>query len=229
MLRNQDRPELVLFVGAKAYASEDGTPRPGAARLCAEAKAAGTPSVWLVEDGGDAAAAAAEGPLAATPWPPSAPRAPCPLALQLVRESVAIVPDSYGGSDGFGRGRQMPERAPLAGRCVVVAGDRDSCVAGRSAGMRVVGLVGDEDLDDASDVSFYELEDEWEVVTFDDLYTPGSYWVNPPTPRSVDGLHVDPNTGTVVEYDAFQAIDVAAVSDAEQRILDDLAPLDDYE
>ena len=29
-----------------------------------------------------------------------------------------------------------------------------------------------------------ELDDDWDAVTFDDLYTPGSYWVNPPSPRS---------------------------------------------
>ena len=39
----------------------------------------------------------------------------------------------------------------------------------------------------AADVLFDELDDDWDAVTFDDLYTPGSYWVNPPSPRTVDG------------------------------------------
>ena len=32
-------------------------------------------------------------------------------------------------------------------------------------------------------------------------YTPGSYWINPPQPRSVDGRHTDPYTGAIVEFD----------------------------
>ena len=223
MLRNQDRPELLLFVGAEAYA-DGAAPRPGAERLVAEAAAAGTPSVWLVEDAGGAP----ESTLPATPWPEGAPAAPCPLALQLAREGVQIAPDAFGGSDGFGRGRQMPERAPLPARCVVVAADRASCVAGRSAGMRVVGLSYDDDLADAADVVVGELEDDWDCVTFDGLHTPGDYWLNPPTPRSPDGLHTNPNTGEVVELDAFRAVDVAPLDDGdgltddERRILAEL-------
>ena len=49
-----------------------------------------------------------------------------------------------------------------------------------------------------------------DAVTFDDLYTPGSYWVNPPSPRTVDGRHADPWTGEVVEYDMSGAVVSAA-------------------
>ena len=68
-------------------------------------------------------------------------------------------------------------------------------------------------IDGAADVLFDELDDDWDAVTFDDLYTPGSYWVNPPSPRTVDGRHADPWTGEVVEYDMSGAV----VSSAEAR------------
>lgn len=220
MLRNQDRPELLLFVGAASARWSDGDgERPGAVRLVAEAAAAGTPSAWLVEGSGGGAEALAG--LEPTPWP-DAPPLPHPLALQLAREALEMQPDAYGGSDGFGRGRAMPRRPALGARCVVIAATRDACVAGRLAGYRVVGLWGDaeEDLDDASDVSFFELEDDDETVTFDDLYTPGSYWVNPPTPRTVDGLHADPWTGRTVEY-GYDANGSARVTDADAAANDD--------
>jgi len=94
--------------------------------------------------------------------------------------------------------------------------------------MRVVGLSYDDDLADAADVVVGELEDDWDCVTFDGLHTPGDYWLNPPTPRSPDGLHTNPNTGEVVELDAFRAVDVAPLDDGdgltddERRILAEL-------
>ena len=126
----------------------------------------------------------------------------------------------------------MPRRAPLAARCVAVAASRAACVAARAAGWRVVGLAGDTDesLDDAADVCFDELEDEYEAVTFDDLWTPGSYWINPPQPRTLDGRHADPDTGAPVAYDAAgnarPASDAPAadadLSAAERAVLDAL-------
>ena len=56
-------------------------------------------------------------------------------------------------------------------------------------------------------------------MTFDDLYTPGSYWVNPPSPRTVDGRHADPWTGEVVEDDMSGAV-VSSV-EAEDESVDD--------
>ena len=70
-------------------------------------------------------------------------------------------------------------------------------------------------LDGAADVLFDELDDDWDAVTFDDLYTPGSYWVNPPSPRTVDGRHADPWTGEVVEYDMSGAVVSSAEADDE--------------
>ena len=50
MLRNQDRPELLLFVTTNAARWTDGAERPGVARLVAEAADAGTPSLWICAD-----------------------------------------------------------------------------------------------------------------------------------------------------------------------------------
>ena len=86
----------------------------------------------------------------------------------------------------------------------------------------------------AADVLFDELDDDWDAVTFDDLYTPGSYWVNPPSPRTVDGRHADPWTGEVVEYDMSGAVvssveaeddDDEELSAAERAILADIEGL----
>ena len=70
----------------------------------------------------------------------------------------------------------MPAREPLPARCVVIAPSRAAAIAGRSAGMRVVGLCSEAEgtLDGAADVLFDELDDDWDAVTFDDLYTPGT-------------------------------------------------------
>ena len=69
----------------------------------------------------------------------------------------------------------------------------------------------------AADVLFDELDDDWDAVTFDDLYTPGSYWVNPPSPRTVDGRHADPWTGEVVEYDMSGAVVSSVEAETNRR------------
>ena len=138
MLRNQDRPELLLFVTTNAARWTDGVERPGVARLVAEAKDAGTPSIWICESETEPV-----GGLEPTPWPANAPALPCPQALQDARASIEIEPDGFGGGMGGAggtRGRKMPAREPLPARCVVIAPSREAAIAGRSAGMRVVGL-----------------------------------------------------------------------------------------
>ena len=163
MLRNQDRPELLLFVTTNAARWTDGSARPGVERLVAEAADAGTPSLWICEDDPKPV-----GGLEPTPWP-NAPSLPCPQALQDARASIEIEPDGFGGGMGGAggtravsseeasrrwrldvshhpitpagtRGRKMPAREPLPARCVVIAPSREAAIAGRSAGMRVVGL-----------------------------------------------------------------------------------------
>ena len=77
----------------------------------------------------------------------------------------------------------------------------------------------------AADVLFDELDDDWDAVTFDDLYTPGSYWVNPPSPRTVDGRHADPWTGEVVEYYGLTEIKVEADDPDHSVVIVDSAPV----
>lgn len=249
MIRNRDRPELLIFVGRDVVLdASSGNVCPGVSRLVSEARDATTPALWLYD--GD------EKPLKnlQTVWPASTGEdesPPRPGALQKARESVTIEPDAFGGADGFGRGRAPATRPPLAARCVVVSATREGCAAGKAAGMRVVGV--GEDLEDASDVAFYDLEGEYGswACDFDDLYTPGSYWINPPVPRTLEGFHCDPWTGEQFEYsglgggrrnsadltmDLTTAAEVGEQSDdddddgggaplsaAERAILDDLA------
>ena len=49
----------------------------------------------------------------------------------------------------------------------------------------------------AADVLFDELDDAWDAVTFDDLYTPGSYWINPPSPRTGGPEQVGPDPASL--------------------------------
>ena len=216
MLRNQDRPELVLLVGSEAVVSS-GRVRPGLGRILEEARSAGTPAVWVVHEAPASVSIDAEVFL----WPSQTLRSPG--TLQRARESLEIAPDAYGGSDGFGRGRSPAKRCPLAARCVVLAASVDACCAGRAAGMRVVGVGDDPSLETAADVYFADLDDPDFYCSFDDLYTPGSYWINPPVPRTLDGLHCDPETGDTLEYYGAQG-DARILSSEHQIILSDLAP-----
>ena len=105
MLRNQDRPELLLFVTTNAARWTDGVERPGVARLVAEAADAGTPSLWICEDDPKPV-----GGLEPTPWP-NAPSLPCPQALQDARASIEIEPDGFGGGMGGAGGTlRCPQR-----------------------------------------------------------------------------------------------------------------------
>uniref|UniRef100_A0A7S3JP83 Uncharacterized protein n=1 Tax=Aureoumbra lagunensis TaxID=44058 RepID=A0A7S3JP83_9STRA len=217
MLRNQDRPELLLFVGKSSVLDNTA----GVKRLVGEANDASTPCVWLTRE----EISSPISNLKATAWPKKTQPLPSPAGLQIIRDSFQIEPDGFGGSSGFGRQLPLPSRPPLPQRCVVFAAEFDACVAGRAAGMRVVGLGDDSLLGSASDVVFYDLDDDDWWCTFDDLYTPGSYWVNPPVPRTVDGYHCDPYTGERIQYtsdgSALEAA-VAPLSNEEVAILNDL-------
>ena len=69
------------------------------------------------------------------------------------------------------------------------SGSRARCSAARTAGMRVIYVenvgVGPCDADDLVDgvVSTLGDENDWSIVTIDDISTPGSFWLNPPYPR----------------------------------------------
>ena len=106
MLRNQDRPELLLFVTTNAARWTDGSARPGVERLVTEAADAGTPSLWICESDDPKPV----GDLKPTPWP-NAPSLPCPQALQDARASIEIEPDGFGGGMGGAGGTlRCPQR-----------------------------------------------------------------------------------------------------------------------
>jgi hypothetical protein len=73
---------------------------------------------------------------------------------------------------------------------------RDRCLAAHLAGMRVI-YVEDESLpctaEDLSDGVVLSLgtEEDWEMVTLDDISSPGSFWLNTMQAKDEDGLTVD--------------------------------------
>jgi len=96
-----------------------------------------------------------------------------------------------------------PVRSPLPIHSVVfVTGptskSRARCSAARLAGMRVMYIeqegMGTCDADDLVDGVVESLgeEGDWEMITLDDISTPGSFWLNPPNPRDDDGDRVNP-------------------------------------
>ena len=124
MLRNQDRPELLIFATTNAARWTDGAS--GRGREVAER--AGTPSIWICESETEPV-----GSLEPTPWPnANAPALPCPQHCK-TRASIEIEPDGFGGGMGGAggtRGRKMPAREPLPARCVVIAPSREAAIGG---------------------------------------------------------------------------------------------------
>eukprot|EP00588_Corethron_pennatum_P031398 CAMPEP_0194319150 /NCGR_PEP_ID=MMETSP0171-20130528/15633_1 /TAXON_ID=218684 /ORGANISM="Corethron pennatum, Strain L29A3" /LENGTH=315 /DNA_ID=CAMNT_0039076265 /DNA_START=256 /DNA_END=1204 /DNA_ORIENTATION=- len=148
--------------------------------------------------------------------------APCPAALYDAVNSVSILPKGFGGADGFGVKNWEAARAPLPQHCVVfVCGDsdgnrsgvldrsdgsgsisRDRCIAARYAGMRSIYIESEGrpcTADDVADgvVGSLGTEEDWEIVTLDDVSSPGSFWVNMMLAKDLDGMGV--NTETVIE------------------------------
>ena len=66
--------------------------------------------------------------------------------------------------------------------------------------------MGSNGLEASCDVVFATIDDpshDDEVVYFDDLYTPGTFWLNPPQPRDIAGNRCDPDTGELLVDDKF--------------------------
>lgn len=139
--------------------------------------------------------------------------APCPAALYDAVNTVKIVPRGFGGSSGFGVKNWEAVRPPLPQHCVVFvcsASDsksqtnidgsksisRDRCIASHYAGMRVM-YIEDEGLpctaEDVADgiISSLGTEEDWEMVTVDDVSTPGSFWLNMMQPKDEEGFTVN--------------------------------------
>ena len=138
--------------------------------------------------------------------------APCPAALYDALNTIMIEPKGFGGSSGFGVKNWEAKRIPLPQHCVVFVssqsdlGDaavdgsgsisRDRCMAARLCGMRTIYIEEEgqtckaEDLADGI-VSSIGTEQDWEMITIDDISTPGSYWLNMMTPKDADGYRVN--------------------------------------
>ena len=202
MLRNVDPPELIVITSASV--AEDR----GAARLVAEAADAGCLATYLIhsesreEDIVYAGARSSSLGLAVHDLRgDSLPPPPHPAVLSTLRRSIEVQPEGFGGSGGFGQRAADPPRAPLAPYCVALVADRACALAARAAGMRSVAVhpawEKQEGLEAACDVVFPTLgegEDD-EHVYCEDLFTPGSFWLNPASPRDEEGNSVDPDTG----------------------------------
>jgi len=207
-LRNIDRPELLIFASERVAADR------GAARLIGEALEVGTAVVFLCTRGGqdlggfekvleDSAFRTSVQIIAPKGHPPP----PHPGALSALRKSLEITPDGFGGSGGFGQRAGDPPRPPLAARCVVFDDMVAGCLAARAAGMRAVAVhQAFEDvpgLEKSCDIVFATIgadEDDDDFVVFDDLYTPGSFWLNPAQPRDAQGNACDPDTGPISDF-----------------------------
>eukprot|EP00667_Euglena_gracilis_P011642 EG_transcript_11905 len=256
MVRNVDAPEAIIFHGLNPLLSPDAVPRRGVARLIREAMATGAACILLIE--GDATAlqdatsriercgAHAIQRDVRVFHGATAP-GPEPQALLQAMLSVSITPAGFGGSSGFGSSARETPRAPLPKHCVVLVrgrGRRAGGVAARKAGMRVVCVeeaedapLGPEDhVDDVADavVSTLGEEGDWEVVTVDDISTPGSFWLNPPYPRDEFGNKVDwmqvmvslTRSSEAVGGDASpegDGLGPDGLTDAERAILADIA------
>lgn len=130
--------------------------------------------------------------------------APCPGALYDAIQTITIEPKGFGGSSGFGVKKWEATRVPLPQHCVVFvcsssdkcghdgttdrsdgsgSVSRDRCIAARYCGMRVIYIEDDgvpctaEDIADGI-VNTLGTENDWEMVTIDDISTPGSFWLN---------------------------------------------------
>ena len=105
---------------------------------------------------------------------------------------------------------------------------RARCTAAKLAGLRVLYLepegLGTSDAEDLADaiVTGLGADDDWEVVTLDDIATPGSYWLNPPVGKDEAGNRVN----LVALCDAFRQVrsgrgESAAESPTSLSTLDD--------
>ncbi|KAL1507075.1 hypothetical protein AB1Y20_007936 [Prymnesium parvum] len=228
MLRNIDACEALIFTRDAAL-DASGALRRGAARLFADARAQST--LLAVLEPPD------------RPVPDDSPLRRLLGAAPLLRLSSSAVhtseltalrrqlnveaPEGFGGSDGFGRAPGMAYgREPLAARCVVLVTTLQETAAARGAGMRAVALPReeggcvDEELDGVADACLDTLGEEAEVCALrvDDLSTPGAFWLNPPLPRDLDGMAVDPETGLSSSAGGRGAADLEAVlRDVEPR------------
>jgi hypothetical protein len=191
-LRNIDKPELLIFTSAKLLSSVGGQ------RVMAEALEQETLSVFLMHAGSNPSDIHQSQVLPCRFFDLQDERPPPhPITFTKLRKSVLVHPDGFANAPAVGEARN-PEA-----QFTVVFSDTVQCNLGaRAAGMRVVGVNSDyeniEGFEESCDVVFRSIGEtgvDSELVYFDDLYTPGSYWLNPSIPRDSRGVIVNPETG----------------------------------
>ena len=146
--------------------------------------------------------------------------APCPAALYDAINSIMIEPKGFGGSAGFGVKNWEARRIPLSQHCVVFVSSasdddgyeegkegstsisRDRCIAARYCGARTMYIEDVENTCTAEDladgiVQTLGTEEDWQIVTIDDISSPGSFWLNMMQPKDAQGFRV--NTEDVIK------------------------------
>ena len=96
-------------------------------------------------------------------------------AFNRARASLSLVPDGFGGSDGFGSQPKGTQREPRAAWTVAFVTTFAECDAALRAGMRTIALPAEEGgyvADDLEGVADACLDDLAELNGIDDLSTP---------------------------------------------------------
>jgi len=150
--------------------------------------------------------------------------APCPAALYDAINTITIDPKGFGGSAGFGVKNWEAGRIPLPQHCVVFVCStsdrrntggldrsdgsgsisRDRCIASRYCGMRSM-YIEDEGTTCTAEyvadaiVDSLGTKEDWEMVTIDDISTPGSFWLNMMQPKDAEGYRI--STEDVIKED----------------------------
>jgi len=165
--------------------------------------------------------------------------APCPAALYDAINTITISPKGFGGSAGFGVKNWEAGRIPLPQHCVVFVCStsdrrktnvldrsdgsgsisRDRCISSRYCGMRTV-YIEDEGMictaEHVADAIVESLgtEEDWEMITIDDISTPGSFWLNMMQPKDADGYRI--STEDIIEEDMDRRSLANSLDDSEK-------------
>ncbi len=219
MLRNIDSCEAIIFTRDAAVDRASGSLRAGVARLIDEAREQGTLVAVLKPSDRDRADASK---LADCFHWPLREQEPSIVELNELRVALNVEnPEGFGGSDGFGQAPGAAYgREPIAAYCVVLVTTLTETIAAMGAGMRSIAIPAlegdwvDEELDGIADICLDGIGGDSDPLALrvGDMSTPGAYWLNPPLPRDIHGMMVDPSTGELLKGGATQQ--AAAVGEA---------------